>query len=235
MKSIFFSDIHLERSDKNKKDVLKSFVRDVCHDVDNIFILGDLFEFFYGYKDYIYPWYVDIINSFKELTEKGKKVFFLEGNHEFKAGNSLEAYGGIKCYRELTIDMDGKKVFLTHGNEFMRNNPLSFLKSQFIYSIMEAIGPILTWKVAMMSSSILSDKKKPYREHVKQRFRGYAEKKLKEGFDVVIFAHTHMPDMVEFDIEGTKKLYLNTGDLYKYHSYISYETSKGFCLRDYVA
>jgi UDP-2,3-diacylglucosamine hydrolase len=234
MKAIFFSDIHLERSNKKKESVVKSFISKICHDADIVFVLGDLFEFFYGYRDYIYPWYQGVIDSLKDLTDKGKKVFFLEGNHEFQAGNSLKNYAGIECYRELSTEMDGKKVFLAHGNEFIGNNPLSLLKSNLIYSIMEALGPILTWKIAMLSSLILSDKKKPYSEDVKQIFRRFGKTKLKDSYDVVILAHTHMPDKVGFKIDNSEKLYLNTGDLFRYHSYIEYESSKGFDIKEYI-
>ncbi len=235
MKAIFFSDVHLDRADTDKKDVLKSFLKEICYDADDVFVMGDLFEFFYGYRDYIYPWYKEVVDSLKDLVDKGKKVVFLEGNHEFEIGNSLKSYAGIECYRELHIDIEGKRIFLAHGNEFIRNNPLRFLKSRFIYSIMETIGPSLTWKIAMLSSLFLSDRKKPYREEVKQRFRTFAEKRLRDDYDVVIFAHTHMPDRVDFNIDGNKRLYLNTGDLYRYHSYIKYETNSGFTIEEYHA
>ncbi|HOJ43847.1 MAG TPA: UDP-2,3-diacylglucosamine diphosphatase [Syntrophorhabdaceae bacterium] len=233
MKAIFFSDVHLERHDKEKTSVVTTFIRDVCAYADFIFILGDLFEFFYGYRTYIYPWYLEVIDSLKRLTEEGRKVFFLEGNHEFQLGNILKDYAGIECARELSMEIDGKKVFLAHGNEFIKNNPLRFLKSRFVYSIMEALGPDLTWKIAMLSSIIISDKKKPHREDVKQRFRTFGKAKLDDGFDVVIFAHTHMPDKVEFEDNHTKKLYLNTGDLFRYHSYLAYETQRGFEIKEY--
>jgi len=233
MKAIFFSDVHLERDDENKTHVVTTFIRKICFQAELIFILGDLFEFFYGYRNYIYPWYLEVINALKELTEKGKKVFFLEGNHEFQIGNVLKEYAGIECVRQLSIEIDGKKVFLAHGNEFIKNNPLGFLKSSFIYSVMELLGPKLTWKIAMLSSLIISDKKKPYREDIKEKFRVYGKAKLDDGFDVVILAHTHMPDKVEFEKDRVKKLYLNTGDLYRYHSYLEYETCRGFEIKEY--
>ncbi|MCX7965170.1 MAG: UDP-2,3-diacylglucosamine diphosphatase [Syntrophorhabdaceae bacterium] len=233
MKAIFFSDVHLEKDENNKKLVVLTFVREVCTHADIIFVLGDLFEFFYGYKNYIYPWYLEIINSLKELTEKGKKVYFLEGNHEFQPGNALLSYAGIECSRELSIDIDGKSVFIAHGNEFIKNNPLRFLKSRFVYLFMETLGPLWTWKVAMLSSALLSDKKKPYREEVKKKFRAFGKAKLMDGFDVVVLAHTHMPDRLEFEMGNIKKLYLNTGDLFRYHSYIEYESNKGFEIKEY--
>lgn len=233
MKAIFFSDVHLERNDSRKISTVTTFVREICIQAELIFILGDLFEFFYGYKNYIYPWYLEVIDALKGLTEKGKKVYFLEGNHEFQLGNALKNYAGIECLRELSIEIDKKKVFLSHGNEFIKNNPLRFLKSRFVYSVMEALGPDFTWKTAMLSSMLLSDKKKPYREDIKQKFRLLAKARLDEGYDVVILAHTHMPDRVEFGTGNFRKLYLNTGDLFKYHSYIEYETDRGFEIKEY--
>lgn len=233
MKAIFFSDVHLDRKDNKKTDLVKDFIREICPDADVVVVLGDLFEFFYGYTNYIYPWYRGIIDLLREITEKGKQVYFLEGNHEFSIGRSLKPYAGIECLKELSLDIDGKKVFVAHGNELIRNNFLMFLKSKFVYSIMEFFGPALTWKIAMLSSIFLSDRKKPYRESVKKKFRKIAEKKLNQGFDVVILAHTHMPDMVDYTKDGKEKTYLNTGDLYRYDSYIEYKTESGFAIKGY--
>jgi len=233
MKIIFFSDTHLDSSNKEKTDLVREFIEKKCHDADIVVVLGDLFEFFYGYRDYIYPWYIGVIDCLKAITEKGRKVFFLEGNHEFNIEKSLKSYAGIECSRELILNIEGKKVYIAHGNELVRNYFLMLLKTGFIYRIMELFGPIMTWRIAMFSSIIISDRKKTYREQVKQRFRAIGERKLLEGYDTVILAHTHMPDRVEFIKGASKRLYLNTGDLFKYRSYIEYNSIEGFNVKEY--
>ena len=62
----------------------------MCIDADMVFVL-EIFEFYHGYEGYIYPWYRPIVDAFKTITEQGKSVYFLEGNHEFDMALSLRA------------------------------------------------------------------------------------------------------------------------------------------------
>ena len=89
---IFFADTHLTKKNKKKLRMVEIFIRNVCIDADMVFVLGDLFEFYHGYEGYIYPWYRPIVDAFKTITEQGKSVYFLEGNHEFDMGQIGRAH-----------------------------------------------------------------------------------------------------------------------------------------------
>ncbi len=79
-----------------KLNFFKDFLKDILDKVDKVFILGDLFEFYHGYDGYIYPWYKGVADVLKKLTESGKSVVFLEGNHEFGMGSFFENL--YRCY-----------------------------------------------------------------------------------------------------------------------------------------
>jgi predicted phosphodiesterase len=98
---------------------------------------------------------------------------------------------------------------------------------------MDLLGPRLTWAIAMGARVILSKKHKLYNIKAKERFRGYADRKLDEGFDVVVLAHSHMPDRVEAGEGEKRKIYLNTGDFIAHLTYVSYETSSGLEIRKF--
>jgi UDP-2,3-diacylglucosamine hydrolase len=234
MKMIFFADAHLARKNKKKIKFVETFVRDACSDADMVFILGDLFEFYHGYPDYIYPWYRNIVDAFKAITGKGKSVYFLEGNHEFDMGPFFETYTGIKCVKNLTIDVEGKRTFISHGDEFLSNPIVKALKTPFILGAMDLLGPQLSWKIAMGLSIFMSKKKKGQNPKVKDRFREYAKAKLDEGYDAVIFAHSHISDYVEYGSGKAKKVYLNSGDFMKNFTYIEYTSESGFAVRKYA-
>ena len=233
MKMIFFADTHLTRKNKKKLKFVENFIRNVCSDADMIFVLGDLFEFYHGYEGYIYPWYRPIVEAFKTMTEKGKSVYFLEGNHEFDMGPFFETYTGIQCVKNLTIDVEGKRTFISHGDEFYLNPVTRALKTPFTIGAMDLFGPKLSWKIAMGVSRIMSKKKKGQNPKVKDVFREYAREKLKEGYDAVILAHTHIADYMEFGAGMAKKVYLNTGDFIRKSTYIEYTTDAGFQLKEY--
>ncbi|OPY77778.1 MAG: UDP-2,3-diacylglucosamine hydrolase [Syntrophorhabdus sp. PtaU1.Bin153] len=233
MKIVFFGDTHLDRKNPARLEFVEAFVRDVCGDADTVFILGDLFEFYHGYDGYIYPWYRGLIDAFKSMTSQGRPVYFLEGNHEFDMGTFFQFYSGIQCVKNVVIDVEGKRTFISHGDEFAMNPLMRLLKTPFIYGVMNRFGPILSWRIAMGLSVFLSKKKKGHNEKVMLIFRGYAEKKLDEGFDVVILAHSHMSDRVEYSSDNGTVVYLNTGDFIRDRTYVEYTTETGFMVKEY--
>lgn len=233
MRAVFFSDVHLVQEDVQKTEVIQGFLKDCCDGADMVFVLGDLFEFYHGYDGYIYPWYKSVTDALKELTEKGKRVFFLEGNHEFGMGSFFEGYTGITCGRDMTILLDDKKVFLSHGDALNFFCLGRVLKSRLIYIVMDILGPALTWRAANVAGFFLSRKVKPYREKIKDIFRENARKKLDEGYDAVVYGHSHIADTVEFNEEGKKKIYLNTGDFGKSCNYVLYDSAIGFTQERY--
>jgi len=233
MKMVFFGDTHLKKKKKRKARLVEAFLRDVCADADMIFILGDLFEFYHGYEGYIYPWYRGVVDTFKAMTAQGKSGYFFEGNHEFGMGPFFETYTGIQCVKHLTMDIEGKRTFVSHGDEFFNNAVTRALKTPLTYGVMELFGPRLSWKIAMGLSAVISKKKKGHNPRVKDKFREYARQKLDEGYDAVILAHSHISDHVEFGSGKTKKVYLNTGDLMRQYTYVDYTSEEGFQVRKY--
>ena len=158
----------------------------------------------------------------------------MEGNHEFAMGAFFKNYTGVVCDRDMSIHLDGKKVFVSHGDASGLFCLGSFLKTRFVYMIMDILGPVSTWKVAEVAGFFLSRKVKPYSEKVKDIFRKNARKKLDEGYDAVIYGHSHVADKIEFDREGKQKIYLNTGDFGKNMDYILYDSDSGFTQKKYI-
>ena len=232
MKIVFFSDVHITRSSIDRTALGLRFLTDCCEDADMIVVLGDLFDFYHGYDGYIYPWYRSMVESLKKLVQRGKQVYFLEGNHEFLMGRYFEEYTGIVCKQEMTIEIDGKNVFVAHGDGFAGMSLARVLKHSFFYGIMDLFGPSLTWAIASLFRPLLSKSRKEYSEKVRNIFRDHARQKFAEGYDVVVLAHSHIPDVLEVkDNHGPVKKYLNTGDLARYGSFVTYETSLGFSLK----
>ncbi|HVN25686.1 MAG TPA: UDP-2,3-diacylglucosamine diphosphatase [Syntrophorhabdales bacterium] len=231
MKCIFFGDTHLGRRDAARHAFVRDFIEKACTGSDMVFILGDLFEFYHGYDNYIYPWYRSIVDALRELAAAGTAVYHIEGNHEFDMGSFFSSHTGLICARRLVIEIDGKKVFIAHGDEMGDAILSKILKSPPTYKVMNGLGPALTWRIAMVCRLFLSERRRVYREKVRDRFRVYAKNKLDEGFDAVILAHTHMSDFVEYGTDKTKKVYLNTGGLIEELTYGHYTTSDGFSIR----
>ena len=233
MKAIFFGDAHLSNKTKKELDSLIEFMNSVLSEADYVFILGDMFEFYHGYDGFVYEWFLPFVKKLRELSEEGKKLFFFEGNHEFLLGSYFEKVSSCRTLRRLVNEFDGLRVYISHGDE-VRLSPISYLlRSKFTLRLMDMLGPKLSWNIAMLSSFFLSNKKKRYNEGTLRLFREFAAKKFKEGFDVVILAHSHIPDIYEITEGEKRKLYLNTGDIIRNRTYVEYSTESGFALRKY--
>lgn len=233
MKAIFFGDAHLNDRTIKELNYLTRFMDDVLVDADLVFILGDIFEFYYGYDGFVYSWFLPFVQKLKELSAKNKKLFFLEGNHEFCMGSYFQKLTSCECFEKLDITLDNIRVFVSHGHKLGFSVLNSVLKSKIVLSLMDLLGPKVAWKVANFASLFLSKKEKSFKEKNLRLFRQYAEKKLKEGFDVVILAHSHIPDAYEIVQQDKRKLYFNTGDIIRNSTYVEYTTQKGFSLMKY--
>ncbi|MBP1730556.1 MAG: lpxH [Deltaproteobacteria bacterium] len=233
MRSIFFSDAHLARGDEARHALVRDFIRDVCKGADRVFVLGDLFEFYHGYDEYIYPWYKGVIDEFRALSARGTSLYYLEGNHDFDMGAFFSSYTGMTCASELSIDIDGKRWFVAHGDMVASARLGNILKSRPVYGLMNFFGPALSFRIAMVCRLFLSRRWARHSEKTRKVFREYAGRRLQEGYDAVILAHTHIPDIVEFSDGPARKTYLNTGDLIEYLSYGEYTSEDGFAIRTY--
>ena len=65
-------------------------------------------------------------------------------------------------------------------------------------------------------------------EAIEQNFAAFAQGKLREGFDVVILAHSHLPQSCSFEINGRKAHYFNVGDWITHFSFLRYRHDSGF-------
>jgi predicted phosphodiesterase len=145
----------------------------------------------------------------------------------------IEATTGIICSRATSLEIEGNRTFLCHGDSLVSPLLPALIKTRPILSIMDKLGPALTWRVAMLFRIILSKKQKPYNTRAKRALREHAKKKFAEGYDVVVFGHSHVADRVEYGPGKGKRLYLNTGDLSRYGNYVEYTSAEGFQMRTF--
>ncbi len=86
-------------------------------DATEIFLMGDLFDFWFEYKYVIPKGYVRLLGKLAEITDKGIPVHMFRGNHDIWAFDYLNKELNINLYRKpLITERDGKKFFLAHGD-----------------------------------------------------------------------------------------------------------------------
>ncbi len=224
---IFVSDAHFTGRERGEMESFIRFVDLERQRMDRLFILGDFFEFLFGFKRTVKEglsrsgstsrfW-----NTFGSSIARVFDITYVEGNHDFCLDGFFSEYFGM----EVEVDPEGseesvggKRAYVAHGD---LSNPKQqgyrifrrLLKNRWSYNVIEWAGPNLARKVARRLSEVSyqkshgSDLRRPPPE-----FRAFAHQKFMEGFDVVILGHSHFPEEAEERIDGRKCLYFNVGD-----------------------
>ena len=82
-----------------------------------MYIVGDLFDFWYEYKKYIPKIYFSFLYKFKILVDKGIEIHYLAGNHDFFLGEFFDREIGIKTWiDEYEFSLNGKNFYIWHGD-----------------------------------------------------------------------------------------------------------------------
>jgi UDP-2,3-diacylglucosamine hydrolase len=213
----FISDIHLGLQDKTieveKERKLVDFLKFAQTNCDELFIVGDLFDYWFEYKRVYQKGYYRTLTAIKDLSEKKVKIHYFIGNHDFLHRDFFEKeFGAIMHHDALSTELNGKRFFIAHGDGLVSNdtgyNILKWvLRNKFFQWLYSLLHPDLGIAVASKTSKSSRDytEKKDYGE-VDGLFNA-AKKKIDEGFDYVIFGHLHKRLETNYN-QGT---YINLG------------------------
>lgn len=206
----FISDAHIGAGLTDAEPKLGRFLDSIRGRADSLYVLGDLFEFWFEYRRAIPKRGFRILCQLAELRRSGTGLFYLKGNHDFWFKDFLKRELGTEAADELDVMIDGRRVYLAHGDaldrgvvpRLFRGMTRSRLNGMFYSFVHPDLGIGLAQQVALKSRGLGA---KLYLTEAMARF---ARGKLQAGFDIVIMGHSHVPEQRQFD-GGT---YVNIGD-----------------------
>jgi UDP-2,3-diacylglucosamine hydrolase len=202
VKSIFVSDLHFgllnSEKEKQREREFVEFLNFCNGKIDKLFILGDLFDYWFEYKRVIQKGYFRTFTALQNLVDAGIEVHYFIGNHDFMHRDFFEKEIGVILHeKELTIDLYGKKFFLGHGDGLVENDlGYKILKSILRNKIIQKLYSILHPDFGIWLASSSSKKSRDYTtEKSYGKIDGLfeaAKKKIDEEFDFVLFGHSHI-------------------------------------------
>lgn len=137
-KNIYFaSDFHLGIPDHDSSLVrekrLVSWLDEISPEAEEIFLMGDVFDFWFEYKSVVPKGYVRLLGKIAEITDAGTPVHLFRGNHDIWAFDYLEKETGMILHRHPEIRFfNGQKFYLGHGDGLgPGDNGYKFLKKVF--------------------------------------------------------------------------------------------------------
>ncbi len=234
-KIYFLSDFHLGAPDAassliREKRIIR-FLDEIKNDAAEIFILGDLFDFWYEYKKVVPKGYVRILGKLAELSDSGILLYFFVGNHDMWMKDYFQKELNIPVFfdpREFVYN--NKKFLIGHGDGLgPGDHGYKFIKKIFRNKICQWFFGILPPNTGMGIASYFSRKSRAQTGQTDEVFLGddkewlvhYCREILqKQPFDFFIFGHRHLPLNIKLN---EKSRYINLGDWIKYNSYAVFD------------
>ena len=197
----FISDAHLGapnpvRRHRAQEDALIGFLRSIRDDADVLYVVGDLFDFWFEYHSVVPVHGARVLFELYGLVQAGVRVVYLPGNHDIWLGAYLQEQVGLELTDgPIEVVHQGRRLFLAHGDEF--RGDLKFwvsravLKHPVCIRLFRWLHPDLGAFLARRFSRF-SDHRGRRRPDVDPNvFLTAAEEKIAAGADLVICGHYH--------------------------------------------
>lgn len=233
-KLYFASDFHLgipsyELSLDREKRII-DWLDAVKADAEAIYLMGDVFDFWFEYKHVIPKGYVRFLGKLAELTDQGITVTLFKGNHDMWMFDYLEKEIGVTIISdELIVEHEGRRFYLHHGDGLgPGDRKYKLLKKifrsktcQWLFSWLHPSVGMAIAKYWSKNSRIASNQKETFISEDKEWLVQFSKTMLRsEYFDYFVFGHRHLPLSIQLE-DGSQ--YVNLGEWINYRSYAVYD------------
>jgi UDP-2,3-diacylglucosamine hydrolase len=243
-KKIYFaSDQHLgaptPKASLPREKKFVAWLDTVKEDAGTIFLLGDLFDFWFEYKTVVPKGFVRVLGKLAELKDAGIDIYFFVGNHDLWMRDYFQKELNIPVFHKpQEFDINGKIFLIGHGDGLGPNDHgYKRMKKVFTFPFFKWLFRWLHPDIGVRLGHYFSVKNKLISGDVDARFLGeenewlaqYCRRKLTEKhYDFFVFGHRHLPLEIELNNNST---YINLGDWIQYFTYG--EFMKTFKLKEF--
>lgn len=224
-KKIYFaSDFHLGINAKlTSADREKQIVRwldQIQHDAYEIYLVGDVFDFWFEYRKVVPKGYVRLFGKLAELRDKGIPIFFFIGNHDMWMFRYFEDEFGIPILRQpITKEINGKTFFIGHGDGLGPGDTgYKLIKKVFANPICQFLFGMVNPTIGITLADFWSQKSRSvspaelqWLGEKNEWLLTYCQKKLDQvDADYFIFGHRHLP--IDYTLKNGRSRYINIGE-----------------------
>lgn len=234
-KIYFLSDFHLgapNTSDsllREKKITL--FLNEISGDAAAIFIVGDIFDFWYEYKTVVPKGYVRLLGTLAQITDKGIPVHFFVGNHDMWMTDYFQKELNIPVYFEpKEFEFNGKNFFIGHGDGLGPGDHgykmlKKIFRNPFCRWLFGVLPPVIGVGLANFSSrrsrAVTGSNDGTFLGEEKEWLIQYCKDVLRiKKYEYMIFGHRHLP--IDFTLSQNSR-YINLGDWIRYYTYAVFD------------
>ena len=202
-RALFISDCHLGAGHPPERDARErrvlAFLEHEAPSADTLYILGDLFDFWFEYREAVFRRHFRVLAALRALVLRGTRVIFLGGNHDFWAGSFLRDDIGCEVHLEpLRVQTQGRKIFLAHGDGLGpgdRAYPLlrAVLRHPLSIASFGMLHPDWGMGIADRVSRLSRSRRDESKFDADRLCRHLADPRLAAGDDAVVIGHYHHP------------------------------------------
>lgn len=237
-KIYFASDFHLgvpdyESSLAREKRIVR-WLDEIKQDATEIFLVGDIFDFWFEYKRAIPKGFVRLQGKIAEITDSGIPVHVFTGNHDMWIFDYIPKELGVKLYRDPIIrEWNGKKFYIGHGDGLGPGDKgYKFLKKVFASRLCQWLFARLHPNFGIWLADLSSRKSRSATGSADEKFLGeenewlaiYSKEYLqKEHIDYFVFGHRHLPIQLQI---GEHSMYFNLGEWINYNTFLVFDGEK---------
>lgn len=198
----FVSDVHLGLQVNNPEDREErfvSFLRSLPPETEALYLLGDIWDFWYEYRDVVPKGYVKVFAALTGLMDSGVKVYYFQGNHDVWSYSYFKELGMLRLEQPALVDIGGTKFCLGHGDglgpvklsyKLMR----AVFHCRFLQVLFSMLHPWIAFRLgnSWSRSNRLSRKEKYFfRGKDEPLYKFAAEFEKTHHVDYFIFGHYH--------------------------------------------
>ena len=238
-KKIYFcSDQHLGAPNDAESLVReKRFVKwldSIKNDCQALFLLGDLFDFWFEYKEVVPRGFVRTLGKLAEFNDNNIPIYFFIGNHDLWMRDYLEKEVGAKIFKNPQVfSINNHEFYIGHGDGLgpgdkgykrmkkLFTNPIA---KKLFYFLHPDFAVWLGKSASRRNKYISGDDDVKYLGDNEEWLVQYAKRKLQDAhYDYFIFGHRHLP--LEINLNENSQ-YINLGDWVNYFTYAVYDGKK---------
>ena len=199
--AFFISDAHLgtdpEAREAGREALLHDFLRFLPGRASALYIVGDLFDFWFEYRTAIPRRYFHTLRALARLRESGVEVTYLAGNHDFWLGRFMDEELRIRTHDgPLELELQGRRVWLHHGDGLIGGD-LGYkllkrlLRNRTSIALYRWLHPDLGIPLAHWASRLSRESRAKYAVDGARLAREIATPRFALGFDAVMIGHFH--------------------------------------------
>ena len=234
-KVYFLSDFHLgapnDTESRKREDRLVRFLQDARKDAGIIFIVGDIFDFWFEYKTVVPKGFVRILGTLAQIADEGIQLHIFTGNHDLWMQDYLSKELNAKLYFEPQIfTIQNKQFLIGHGDGLGPGDEgYKRLKKIFTNPICQWLFRWLHPDAGIQLANYFSRKSRAKTGNADELFLGedkewlilYTKEKAKTmAVDFFIFGHRHYA--IDLKISD-KSRYINLGDWIRLNTYAVFD------------